>query len=147
MAKVALAGGAVDFRAGHAVAAVGWGRPARSIACRGPESRPAAAALVFGVRREDFRAAAGAAENARPLFVIQLARARPLGAMAAQHMLGFGGEGLGDGFSVGHGGLLRSVPMIWDRGGIFREALPRSEERRGGKECGSSCKSRGSPYP
>src|SRR3546814_12754697 len=95
MAKVALAGGAVDFRAGHAVAAVGGGRHARAIAGRGPETRPAAAALVFGVRRKDFRAAAGAAEDARPLLVVQLARTRPLGDVAAQPMLVFRGEECG----------------------------------------------------
>src|SRR3546814_12852880 len=110
MAKVALAGGAVDFRAGHAVAAVGGGRHARAIARRGPETRQAAAASVFGVRREDLRAAAGAAENARTRFVIQPARAGPLGALVAEHMLGCGGEGLGDGLRGGHGGPLTSSP-------------------------------------
>src|SRR3546814_18312003 len=47
--------------------------------------------------------------------------------------------------------LKHGVPPgpLGDRGNIRSagtEAM-RSEERRGGKECGSKCRSRGSPYP
>src|SRR5215469_4292829 len=53
---------------------------------RRPETRPAGAALEFGLGREQRQIAAGAAESTVAMLVEQRAGERPLGAFAAQHV-------------------------------------------------------------
>src|SRR5258706_8482404 len=48
------------------------------------ETRPAGAAVVFHLRRENRQAATGADENARPFFIVERTGARRLGALVAQ---------------------------------------------------------------
>jgi len=50
------------------------------------ETRPAGAAVVFRVRREQRQRAAGAGEDALALFVVERARSRLFGAMQAKHV-------------------------------------------------------------
>src|SRR6185369_4467037 len=85
MAEMAAALGAMDLGAGHEVAGVG--RCVDRALHRCPEGRPARAAFVLGARFEQGLAAAGAAEGAGALFVVQRAGERPLGAMVAQHVM------------------------------------------------------------
>src|SRR5262249_50227363 len=53
---------------------------------RRPKTRPAGAALEFGLGREQRQVAAGAAESTVAMLVEQRAGERPLGAFAAQHV-------------------------------------------------------------
>src|SRR3546814_11276914 len=61
-------------------------------------------------------------------------------------------QALDDGNAAGHRGLVAdgaadALGQSGKRGAVVREQrLVRSEERRGGKECVSTCRSRGSPY-
>src|SRR5262245_33232286 len=79
---MAAASAAVDRRPNHAE------RPIRGLAYRLverlPEARPAGPALELGGRREVVESAAGAGEDAFPLFLIQRTRERPLGGFLAQ---------------------------------------------------------------
>src|SRR5215207_10812038 len=82
---MSTAAAAVDFRARHPERRVpGF---ANGIVERFPETRPAGAALVFGLRGEQRQVAAGASEDALALFLQQRARTRPLGAVLAQDFI------------------------------------------------------------
>src|SRR6476659_9365311 len=85
VAEMAAALGARHLGADHAVAGVARGLD-RLVLGR-PERGPAGAALVLGVGIEQRLAAAGAAEDALALLVVQRAGERTLGAVLAQHMV------------------------------------------------------------
>src|ERR1700733_5940274 len=109
MAEMAAAAAAMHFGADHAIGAVGRGFDR---ACfRIVETRPAGAAVEFFLRGEQFLLAAGAIKRAGALFVIERARARPLGAVLAHDMELLRrenfvplGVGMGDGVVLGVGG-------------------------------------------
>src|SRR5258707_719916 len=82
---MAAALGAGDLGADHAVAGVGRG--VDRFAHRRPEARPARAAFVLGRGIEQRLVAAGAAEDALALLVVQRAGEGPLGAVVAQYMV------------------------------------------------------------
>src|SRR5437660_3750442 len=82
---MAAAFGAMHLGAAHAVAVVGRGRDGVVLGC--PEGRPAAAAFVLGRRIEQRLAAAGAAELAGALLVVERARSGALGRVLAQHLV------------------------------------------------------------
>src|SRR6185503_13061571 len=87
---MSTAAAAVDFRARHPERRVlGF---ANGVIERLPETRPAGAALVFGLRGEQRQVAAGAGEDALAFFLQQRARTRPLGAMFAQDFILLRGE-------------------------------------------------------
>src|SRR3546814_13187607 len=77
--------------------------------------------------------------------------AAPMIAHPLFHWLGVtGGENIGVGAAVGVLLVyvaLGIVALAIDRRALLVSALARSEERRVGKECVSTCRSRWSPYP
>src|SRR6185436_4523239 len=77
---------AVHLRARHAVGLID-GRPDRVLSKRRVEAGPAAATLVLRVRGEERLAAAGAAERAFALFLVQRARSARLGPMLTQDLV------------------------------------------------------------
>src|SRR6185369_11323022 len=85
MAEMAAALGAMDLGSGHEVAGVGRGLD--GVGDRRPEGRPARAAFVLGTRVEQGLAAAGTAEGASALLVVERAGEGPLGAVVAQHVM------------------------------------------------------------
>src|SRR5437762_8678665 len=85
VAEMAAALGAVHLGAAHEEAAVG--RCAHGAGQRLPERGPARAAFELGAGIEQRRAAAGAAEGALALLLIERAGAGALGAVLAQHLV------------------------------------------------------------
>src|SRR5262245_38927432 len=85
VAEMAAALGAMHLGAGHEMAAVA--RRADGAVLGRPERWPARAAFVLGRGIEQRLAAAGAAEGAGALLVVQRAGERPLGAVIAQHVM------------------------------------------------------------
>src|SRR5688500_12647092 len=111
MSQVAFAPGAADLDPAHAVAAVLDFLDRLALDRRG-EARPAAAAFILGLAREQRRAAPSAAMFARRLVAEQLAGARRFGAGLAQDAVALVAEllaplGFGRGY-VGHG----SAPIL-----------------------------------
>src|ERR1700738_4956845 len=85
VAEMAAAATAVNFGAQHAEGAV-LGL-ADGVLERLIKTRPAGAALEFGVGREQRQVAAGAGEDALAMFLEQRARTRALGALLAQDLI------------------------------------------------------------
>ncbi len=85
VAEMAAAAAAMHLGAHHAEGAV-RGRADR-IVQRLPEARPAGAALILGLGREQRQVAAGAGEGALAVLLEQRARSRPLGALVAQDLV------------------------------------------------------------
>src|SRR5689334_2750240 len=112
MTQMTAAAAAMGFGADHAVAGVGGGF--HRIRHGRIEAGPAGAAFIFGAGFEQFRAAAGTEEFARPLLIIQRTGAGAFGAVLAQHAILLGRQGILPlavafmHFAVGHFGL----PML-----------------------------------
>src|SRR3984893_10765757 len=85
VSEMAAAFRAVHLGAGHEE--TGVARAPDRARHRLPERRPARAAFILGRRVEQRLAAAGAAEGARTLFVVQRAAERALRAVIAQHVM------------------------------------------------------------
>ena len=92
VALVAVAADAVVLDARDHHLHVGLG--ADGAGQRGIEARPAGAALELGLRAEERQVAAGAVKAALALLGVERARARALGALVAQHLVGGGREAL-----------------------------------------------------
>src|SRR6185437_3712759 len=90
MAEMAVAPVAGNRRSHHPVGPVHMG--VHGIVERGPEARPAGAAVELGRRREQVIAAAGAGENALPLLMQKRRGERPLGPVLAEDRILIGGE-------------------------------------------------------
>src|SRR5262249_1162332 len=118
VAEVAAAAAAVHLGAAHAVAVVL--RRLHRARLRIVEARPAGAAVELALGAKQRLAAAGAAEGAGALLVVERPAARRFGAVAAQPVVLLGREqlapfriGVGDGILLGlHGGApsRRSAP-------------------------------------
>src|SRR5579862_1562477 len=85
VAEMAAATAAMNFGAQHAEGAVL--RLADRVLQRLIEARPAGAALILGLGREQRQVAARAGEDALAMLLEQRARSRPLGALLAQDLV------------------------------------------------------------
>src|SRR5215472_13276051 len=97
---------------------------------RRPETRPAGAALEFGLGREQRQIAAGAAESTVAMLVEQRAGERPLGAFAAQHIKLFRRQQLAP-LVVAVGDFVNAALGAGD----MRPRQPQDGERNGGGAC------------
>src|SRR5262249_35804152 len=127
MPEVSAAAAAMHLGACHEIALVGRG--ADRVRQRLIETRPAGTALEFRVRGEQRQIAARAGEDAFALLVVERARARALGAAAAQTVVLRRRE---DAAPL----LVALLDLEWAGHRIVRLAPAPRDERRDGAGCG-----------